>query len=195
MIIFLVFFFFFFFVAQDVVLTISFLALPERFKFIFADDLFKYLLEESFYLMILQQLSFFFLMIGLIRIPSMCLSILFRDVPSTKSVSTNEIVKLVAKWKGNYILVCDLVTAINEFIGWPLFVFIVYAVFVFISFTSITSYRLLSSNKFSFSASFINIYFVFKFMIGIISIAFVSEKIPSQVSCKMNIATKINLRL
>ena len=88
-------------ILQDVVLTISLLSLPQRFKFKIANGVFKYLINESFFFLILQQFSLIILTVCLIRIPSMILDILYKEIDLKKTASINEVVELLTKWKEN----------------------------------------------------------------------------------------------
>ena len=147
----------------------------------------KYLLEESFYFLISQQFSFIILTVCLIRIPSMILDILYEEIDLTKTASTNRVVELLAKWEEIWLLICDLVADLNNFIGWPLFLYIIYGFYIFVSFTFLVLFRLLVDDKHSFSSNWINIYFILKLIACFCLLAFEAEKLPSKVNYRMNI--------
>ena len=161
-------------------LTISLLSLPQRLEYQMADGILKYLLHESYYFQNFQQFGFIFLTVCLIRIPSMILDNLYKEITLTKTASITEIVELVAKWKENWLLICDLVADVNSFIGWPLFIFIIYGFFIFVSFTFTVLFRILTNER-SLSFNFITMYFILKFFAYLCLLAFAAEKLPSKV--------------
>ena len=167
-------------------LTVSLLFLPERFKFKIANGILKYILDEYFFFLILQQFSFIILTICLIRITSTIVDILYKEITLTKTASVNEVAELVAKWKENWLVVCDLVVDVNNFIGWPLFVYIIYGFFIFVSYTFTIFFRILTDEGLSLSFSSITMYFVLKFFAYICLLAFEAEKLPSKVNDRMS---------
>ena len=167
-------------------LTVSLLSLPERFKLNIAIGIFNYLINECFYFLILQQFSFIILTICLIRITSTIVDILYKEITLTKTASVNEVAELVAKWKENWLVVCDLVADVNDFIGWPLFVYIIYGFFIFVSYTFTIFFRILTDEGLSLSFSSITMYFVLKFFVYICLLAFEAEKLPSKVNDRMS---------
>ena len=167
-------------------LTVSLLSLPERFKLNIAIGIFNYLINECFYFLILQQFSFIILTICLIRITSTIVDILYKEITLTKTASVNEVAELVAKWKENWLVVCDLVVDVNNFIGWPLFVYIIYGFFIFVSYTFTIFFRILTDEGLSLSFSSITMYFVLKFFAYICLLAFEAEKLPSKVNDRMS---------
>ena len=180
---------------QDVVLTVSLLSLPQRFEQKIAIGILEYLLNEIYYILALQLFSFIILTICLIRIPSMIVDILYKEITLTKNASTTEVVELVDKWKGNWLVICDLLAYVNDFIGRPLFLYIIYGFFVFFSYTFFILFRILTDDGRSLSSSFIAIYFILKFLASFCLLAFEAEKIPSKVNYRMNFdtwSTKMN---
>ena len=167
-------------------LTVSLLSLPERFKLNIAIGIFNYLINECFYFLILQQFSFIILTICLIRVTSTIVDILYKEITLTKTASVNEVAELVAKWKENWLVVCDLVVDVNDFIGWPLFVYIIYGFFIFVSYTFTIFFRILTDEGLSLSFSSITMYFVLKFFAYICLLAFEAEKLPSKVNDRMS---------
>lgn len=163
-------------------LTIGFISLPQRVNYVYRNDVFSYIKWESFYFTIMQQMSFFVLALCLIRIPSMSLAFLFKEVSSMTSASVSEKVKLLESLKKNYYIFCNLVANINGFVGYPLFIFILHVLFEFISLSVLIFHRRLSNNAVFFLVDGINILLLFKFIMCIISLAVVSDKIPLQVS-------------
>ena len=167
-------------------LTVSLLSLPERFKLNIAIGIFNYLINECFYFLILQQFSFIILTICLIRVTSTIVDILYKEITLTKTASVNEVAELVAKWKENWLVVCDLVVDVNDFIGWPLFVYIIYGFFIFVSYTFTIFFRILTDEGLSLSFSSITMYFILKSFAYICLLAFEAEKLPSKVNDRMS---------
>ena len=176
-------------ILQDVVLTISLLSLPQRFKFKIANGVFKYLINESFFFLILQQFSLIILTVCLIRIPSMILDILYKEITLTKTASINEVVELLTKWKENWLLICDLVVDVNNFIGWPLILYIIYGIFIFVSHTFLILFHFLGNERHSLISNGINMYLILRFFTCFCILAFEAEKLPSKVNDRMNIDT------
>ena len=149
----------------------------------------KYLLEESFYFLISQQFSFIILTVCLIRIPSMILDILFKEITLTETASTSKVAELVAKWKENWLVTYDLVVDVNNFIGWPFFLYIIYGFFIFVTLNFLVLYRLLGIDQHNFSTNGIIMYQVLKFFACFCLLAFEAEKLPSKVNCWIKMAT------
>ena len=168
---------------QDLALTISFLLIPGRFLSKFENGLSFYLLNESVFVVFVQRMSFIVLTVCLIRIPSMSLAVLFEEVHSAASASSVEMAELVTKWKRRWFLTCDLVEEINDFIGLPMLIFFINVLFTSASYSFIITYRLLINDHFSFPSNGIIVYVALKLVVFVVAMAFVSEKIPAQVSC------------
>ena len=102
---------------QDVVLIIGLTSLPKQFQFSSENGIYKYLVNQCYYFLTLQNYSFIILTVCLIRIPSMILDNFNKEITLTKTASINEVVDLVAKWKENWLVVCDLVADVarNDF--------------------------------------------------------------------------------
>ena len=180
---------------QDVVLIIGLTSLPKQFKFSSGNGIYKYLVNQCYYFLTLQNYSFIILTVCLIRIPSMILDNFNKEITLTKTASINQVVDLVAKWKENWLVVCDLVVDVNDFIGWPLFVYIIYGFFIFVSYTFTIFFRILTDEGLSLSFSSITMYFVLKFFAYICLLAFEAEKLPSKVNDRMSFdhwSTKMN---
>jgi len=79
-----------------------------------------------------QTTTFVILVICLMRIPSTSLTLLFRNIEVKESASANETMDLVLKWREHYLLVCEFVESLNDFIGAPFFIFITYAFHYFL---------------------------------------------------------------
>ena len=173
-------------ILQDILLTISLISLPQRFKFYFHKGILSYILSEFYYLQILQQFSFIFLTVCLIRIPSLVFDILYKEITLTKTASINQVVELVTKWKENWLVICDLVADVNDFIGWSLFLYIIYGFFIFVSFTFFVLFRFLEIGHHDFSINGIIIYAILKFLASFCLLAFEAEKLPSKVNYRMN---------
>ena len=140
--------------------TISLISLPQRFEYKIANGILKFLLQECFYILSLQLFSFITLTVCLIQIPSKILDILYKEINLTKTASINEVAELVAKWKENWLLICDLVADLNNFIGRPLFLYIIYGFFIFISFTFFILFRILTEDRHSLSFISYHMYFI-----------------------------------
>ena len=161
-------------------LTISLISLPQGFEHKFPNAILKHILAQSFFFLSLQLFSFIILTVCLIRIPSVIVDILYKEINLTKTASINEVAEHVAKWKENWLLICDLVADVNSFIGWPLFIFIIYGFFIFVSFTFTVLFRILTNER-SLSFNFITMYFILKFFAYLCLLAFAAEKLPSKV--------------
>ena len=171
---------------QDVVLIIGLTSLPKQFKFSSGNGIYKYLVNQCYYFLTLQNYSFIILTVCLIRIPSMILNNFNKEITLTKTASINEVVDLVAKWKENWLVVCDLVADVNDFIGWSLFLYIIYGFFIFVSFTCYVLFRFLTNDHHTFSINGIIIYTILKFLSSFCLLAFEAEKLPSKVNYRMN---------
>ena len=138
---------------------------------------------ETFWIHRTQSFSFLMLMVCLIRIPSMSIAILFNEVSLRKQASTNPLKETIVKWKKDYILLCDLVADINDFIAKPMLIYIIHVFVtsinvlfsVIINVLSVTSYDILLYD---------NISNTLQGVICIIMLALVSDQIPKQVSYK-----------
>ena len=111
----------------------------------------------------------------------MIVDILYKEITLTKNTSTTEVVELVDKWKGNWLVICDLVADVNDFIGWPLFLYIIYGFFISVSFTFTILFRLLATDHHSFSFNCILMYLIFKFFAWFCLLALEAEKLPTKV--------------
>ena len=120
------------------------------------------------------------LMVGLIRIPSLSLETLFKEIYFRESASTTyEMNQLIMKWRRKFILIRDLVVELNGFIGQTMFLFI------FLGFTSSINLifnaiaKVLTNNR---------LYLVDNILEAVVNViffgllAFVSDQIPRQVS-------------
>ena len=140
--------------------------------------------KDSRMLCNIQMMSFVVLMVCLIRIPSMILEILFREVPFATSVPVVEMIQLVAKWNRHYLLVRDLVANISQFFGYPILLFILYAFITSINYTFAAIIVLWSTNTNSIIPSSVSYDFILiaiENVVCIVFIAHISEKIPQQV--------------
>ena len=117
----------------------------------------------------------------------MIVDILYKEIDLTKTASINEVVDLVAKWKENWLVICDLVADVNDFIGRPLFLYIIYGLSLFIFCTMTLALHLLTIESESFEI--MAIYIILRFLISFCLLAFEAEKLPSKVNCWIKIAT------
>ena len=81
----------------------------------------------------IQYTSFLVLFICLIRIPSLILVTLSKEIYSRESATAAEMNQLIVKWKKSYVLVCDLVAEMNAFLGLPIFIFFIMSMIIFIN--------------------------------------------------------------
>ena len=119
------------------------------------------------------------LMVCLIRIPSMSLAALCKEISFREFASTSQRSQLIMKWRRNYILIRDLVSAINAFVGRPIFLFILLTMISSINLIFVVVARIVS-NDFSL---------MYEYMLEIVTniiclslLAFLSDQIPQQVS-------------
>ena len=151
------------------------------------------MLDEYFFFLAVQQFSIITLTICLIRIPSMIVDILYKEITLTKTASINEVVELVVKWKENWLVICDFVVDLNDFIGRPLFLYIIFGLFESVLFTFTILFRILMTNEQSLSSNFIRMYFILKFFTCFCLLAFTAEKLPSKVNYRMYIDTRCTI--
>ena len=118
-------------------------------------------------------------MVCLIQIPSMSLTFLFKEVHFSKSSSTTEKSQLIAKWKKQYFLICDLVVDINDFLGPTLFCFIIQAILTTIYFAFEVFVIRLDNGSIIGSSP---IYYVLQNIICIIILSSRSDQLPQQAS-------------
>ena len=124
--------------------------------------------------------NFFILTVCLIRIVSMGLAVLFKNISRKNPPSTTELAELLTEWKKHYLLICDLVLDLNEFIGIPLLIFLTKAFICFVGY-SFYILGLLACTKrdLLFIISVLNL--ILKYLICVVILAFASEKISSEV--------------
>ena len=140
-----------------------------------------YWVEESIWIFLIQQASFIILSVYLIRIPSMCLVILFREVPFKMSASIVEMVDLESKWKRQYFMICDVVADINSFIGQPLLLFVAYVFLTFVSHSYLILNALIYPDENPFYIYYDLVFVIIQNIVCITFLIFVSEEIPKQV--------------
>ena len=129
-----------------------------------------------------QMYSFIIFITCLIRIPSTSLTILFKDIPSEKCASVNAMANLVVKWKKHYLLVCELVARVNDFIGKPLLIFMAYVFLTFVGHTFYVMHDYFSSTSLPSPEIYAYGYSIFRNGICVICLATISEKISLEVS-------------
>ena len=142
---------------------------------------FERLVLREIWIINIQVVSFLILMVCLIRIPTMSLAFLFKEVCFSKSASTTEKSRLIAKWKKQYFLIYDLVADINDFLGPPLFFFIIQAFLTSINFT----FEIIVHITTNGSATYIVQHSIFFLVQNIICISILtsrSEQLPQQAS-------------
>ena len=97
---------------------------------------------------------------------------LYKQINLTKTASINEVVELLTKRKENWLLICDLVVDVNDFIGRPLFRCIIYGFYIFVSATFNILFRLLVADEDGLSSNSIPMYFIVKFLASFCLLAF-----------------------
>ena len=127
----------------------------------------------------IQTLSFFILIICLIRIPSTSLAFLFNEIPIENSGT--DMAELVVKWRKQYVLICELVASLNDFIGKPLLIFVIYAFVSFVGFTFHVLFLYFSTEP-SMPVKYALIITILENVVYINILAYASEKISSEVS-------------
>lgn len=130
----------------------------------------------------IQIFSFVMFSVILIRIPSVILAVLFREVPFNKYASTNEMIELVAKWSKYYLLVGDLIADINHFLGPPLVLFMGFSFFTFIGYSFIILDALITTTETPLIFLYDDIFTTILNVISVALLAYVSENIPQQVT-------------
>ena len=117
--------------------------------------------------------------ICLIRVASMSLAALYKEISFRESASTLEMNQLIMKWRKSYILVRDLVSAMNAFFGQLIIIVIFIAMISAINLTFAVIIKIkMNNNEYLFD-------YIQEIITNIIclgSLAFVSEQIPQQVS-------------
>ena len=124
-------------------------------------------------------ISVLILIVGLIRIASMSLAVLYKEILFRESASTSEMNQLIMKWRKSYILVCDLVTEMNACFGQQIIIVVFITMISSVNLTFVVIVRIRTC-KFLFL-----IEYILEIVTNIICLsllAFVSEQIPQQVS-------------
>ena len=173
--------FWFLYALQIFALVVNIIFLPKRFECMLSKGFLFYWVEESIWIFLIQQASFIILSVYLIRIPSMCLAILFREVPFKMSASIVEMVDLETKWKRQYFMICDVVADINSFIGQPLLLFVAYVFLTFVSHSYLILNALIYPDENPFYIYYDLVFVIIQNIICITFLIFVSEEIPKQV--------------
>ena len=126
-----------------------------------------------------QMFSFIILSVCLIRIPSIVLAALFRELTFGNPADMNE---MVAKWNRHYLLICDLVADLNDFLGQSLLLFIGFSFFTSISYSFTILYVVFIKSDVPFPLFYDDIFIVIQNLVCFIFLTFASEKIPQQAS-------------
>ena len=126
-----------------------------------------------------QYAIFLVLSICLIRIPSLTLVSLSKEVYFRESATTAEMNQLIVEWKKSYVLVCDIVAAMNAFIGQPIFIFFIMSMISFISMVFSIFLDILHNNLEEIDTQLL---MVFNSLIWNGILILISDQIPQQVS-------------
>ena len=143
------------------------------------DNNFAMFVSKLYWLSQIPLFSFVLLIVCLIRIASMSLEVLFKEISFGESVSTAEMNKLVLKWRKSYILVRDLVAEMNAFFGGPIIIFVFLAMLSSINLTHAVIVKIQMNES---SIVFDYVMEIVKYTICLCLLAFISEQIPQQVS-------------
>ena len=150
------------------------------------EDMLAYVMDTCSLMLSLQQLSFVIVAVCLILIPAASLAVLFEEIPVKESGLIGDKVR-AAKWKKNYLLVSDAVGDLNDFLGQPVLIFIACTFVSFACCSSFIASMLMSTKTISYSVLALYLYAMFRNVICITVLAVASEKIRSEVSCKIEI--------
>ena len=126
-----------------------------------------------------QYTIFLVLSICLIRIPSLTLVTISKEVYIRESATTAEMNQLIVEWKKSYVLVCDIVAAMNAFIGQPIFIFFIMSMISFISMVFSIFLDILHNNL---EEIYTQLLMVFNSLIWNGILILISDQIPQQVS-------------
>ena len=124
-------------------------------------------------------LSVLVLIICLIRIASMSLATLCREISFGQSASSFEMNQLMKKWRKSYILIRDLVAEMNAFLGLPIIIVVFISMLSSINMTFAVIVKI-SMSDFSYFIDYMLDTVIH--IICLIFLAFISEQIPQQVS-------------
>ena len=171
-------------ILQDIGLIIGLITLLEQPLAVIQDGLLYAMIKHSYLIFMQQQIIFVILVVCLIRIPSLSLAALSEEIRLKKSASITDMVSLYLKWKKQYQLVCELVGDVNNFIGIPIFLFIIFSFIYFVSYLFIILYMHFQQNV---SYAYLEIYTLFKYLFCLIALAFASENMLCEVSCQSQV--------
>ena len=122
---------------------------------------------------------FMVLLICIIRIPSLSLLTLSKEIYCRESATTTEMNQLIVEWKKSYVLVCDVVAEMNAFLGQPIFIFFIMSMISFINLVFTLFVDIFDNDLESIDVYLLTIS---SFLIWGGIIIFVSDQIPQQVS-------------
>ena len=134
---------------------------------------------KAYWIIRIQMNSVIVLMACLIRIPSLSLAALFKEIYFGESASTYEMNQLIMKWRKKYIRIRALVAELNDCFSQPMLFFILICFIASINtiFNAITK---ILSNRLLFLVD--NIVDVVVSVIFFSLLTFVSDQVPRQVS-------------
>ena len=119
------------------------------------------------------------LIVCLIRIASVSLETLCKEISFGKSASTSEMNLLIMKWRKSYILVRDLVVEMNAFFGAPIIILVFIAMLSSINLTFVVIVKI-KTNDHTYLCDYIIEIVTNSICLSLL--AFASEQIPQQVS-------------
>ena len=146
-------------------------------------EVLQVLWNDWYWISSIPMISVLVFIVGLIRIASMSLAVLYKEIYFRESASTSEMNQLIMKWRKSYILVRDLVAEMNACFGQQIIIVVFITIISSINLTFVVIVKIRTSDS-----SFL-IEYILEIVTNIICLcllAFISEQIPQQVSYKYN---------
>ena len=154
--------------------------LPENIESLLKEyNYFQIVVYKAFLIKRISMISVIAFIICLIRIASMSLVALYKDISFGQSASTSEMSQLIMKWRKSYVLVRDLVAEMNAFFGQPIIIVVFITMLSTINQTFVVIVKI-KTNDFSFLYQYILDIVTNTICLGLL--AFIAEQIPQQVS-------------
>ena len=137
------------------------------------------LIKDWYWITSIPMISVLVFIICLIRITSMSLEALYKEISFRESAFTSEMNQLIMKWRKCYILVRDLVAEMNACFGQQIIIVVCITMLSSINLTFIIINKIQLNNFLYF---FDYITEIVTNIICLSLLAFISEQIPQQVS-------------
>ena len=163
--------------ANSIVATLQ----PKEIQFLHCRkyDVLKKFLYDFYWITRVPMISVLVLIIGLIRIASMSLANLCKEISFRESASSSEMNLLIMKWRKSYILVRDLVAELNACFGQHIIIVVFMAMLSSINLIFAVIVKI-SINNLSYMSAYV--LEIATSIICLSLLAFISEQIPQQVS-------------